>query len=861
MPYLIPSIYDVGNYEPITIPEIVRKINKENLLLVQRIRGTENKRERNAEKLKLPAFVLGEFRGGRITRENFISTRYLIFDIDDIGKSETDAAISTYREVALFTFRSPSGKGLKFVIEMKEDVTDDILDGNRDYYYKYFSETYSRWPIDKAYKSLHTFFSNDGECRINENRPLFDVYSIQTIQSVRDVNHQTVSESEVADVCEYLANSSPLNYAEWTACALALRTMPNREEAKELFMTIGSKDDSPDHKHRDWGRKFDQVGEPKKVTIATLFWIAQQRGYRRKQAYTADGMGRNCPFDITPEGMRIGGRLMFGFRDIEVRFTIIDRIQGNKTMVVIDGHELMMPSTALNNPTEFSKIIVTEMPVFVYMPMTKESRAYDMLFRYMAATRSNETVVRLPGLGEVSPSIWNLGNAVAIDGSVYPFSEIVKTSEETGYLLDKSDQINVSSSRGFFERTLKLFEFYDNWAAVALGWAFANIFFGDIIKNMMGFPMLFIHGRTRSGKSQLAHLVLSMFGVRNPESDPDFKLNMDKATKKAMERVKDRSAGIPHMFDEYGGGTNIRSREEHFLVLKSMYDASGSTRAVFSNDNKVHKMNIRSGSIFTSCIKPSEEEAINRCVFVNLDGLSDGKDSMEYEYQLGGDMRKELSSFILIAIMHGTWAKFMKHYNITVRYCYNYTRNNRVAKNYGIVMAGYETFRRIVREKVQLPEIPLEWWAEQIIYADNYIDEKDIVSIFVDKLHYQFGQLAEPQRGWMTREWKEVIIAGSKVAVKTLAFAWTMSYEHISTKYPYLNLPSKTELSKRMKEHPNMIKSASFYFPDGIAHGFEFIIPEAGSNIDHETVEAMRRLREKIQGSSMEPEPQDEIPF
>ena len=130
------------------------------------------------------------------------------------------------------------------------------------------------------------------------------------------------------------------------------------------------------------------------------------------------------------------------------------------------------------------------------------------------------------------------------------------------------------------------------------------------------------------------------------------------------------------MFDEYGGGTNMRRRDEHFLVLKSMYDASGSTRAVFSNDNRVHKMHIRSGSIFTSCSKPTEEEAINRCVFVNLDGLSDSKDSMAYENELGGDQRNDLSSFIIIASMRATWPMYMKHYNIAIKNVYNYTANN-----------------------------------------------------------------------------------------------------------------------------------------------------------------------------------------
>lgn len=857
--HIIPSIYDVSVYQDSSLEEITEIIRTKFLDEVIKISQTKNKAERNALKIQLPAFTLAEFSGGRITKENFVETKYLIFDIDSLpSKSEADTAASAFRDIALFVFKTPSLRGIKFVIEMDRPITKEIYDGNWKFYYQYFSETYNRWKLDNAYRSFHTFFSHDGGCKLNPKRKLYPVYDLYTIKETRDINPDTINPGEVADVCEFLSNSHPLNYTEWMSCALALKTIVDQDQALELFLLIGSKDDTPDHKHRDWAGKYRTVGEPKDITIASLFWIAQQRGYKRKRAFSENGQGRYSPFGKKDEGLYYKGKLMFGFSDIEIKYTIIDS-GGNKTMLSIDGYDFIVPTTALNSPGEFSKEIMRSVPRFTYMAMTKDAPAYDALFRYLAMMRSPDIVTKLPGLGEVKKGIWNLGNAVIVNGSIFPFSEIVYTHEHTGFMLDQSDQLNVQSSTKFWERMASLFDFYDEWAAVAIGWAFANIFFEEIIKNMMGFPMLFIHGRTRSGKSQLAHLILSMFGVKNPENDADFKLNMDKASKKAMERVKDRSAGIPHMFDEYGGGTNMRRRDEHFLVLKSMYDASGSTRAVFSNDNRVHKMHIRSGSIFTSCSKPTEEEAINRCVFVNLDGLSDSKDSMAYENELGGDQRNDLSSFIIIASMRATWPMYMKHYNVAIKNVYNYTANNRVAKNYALVLAGWELFLEIVGDKVDPPEISKEWWVNNILKAQEYIDDQNIAQVFVMSLYYQYGQLAEHQRGWMSIGAKDVTFEGGIQSVTALSFSWEQAYLHFKKTYPLEIVPSKSELRKRLMEIPTFVENTTMYFPNGrSSYGYTFLI-EPPTHILHDNI--ARLNKRKAEKALPEPSPQDEIPF
>ena len=76
-------------------------------------------------------------------------------------------------------------------------------------------------------------------------------------------------------------------------------------------------------------------------------------------------------------------------------------------------------------------------------------------------------------------------------------------------------------------------------------------------------------GDTSSGKTKLAGIILSMFGVRIKDKDTIFKISLTSSTSKGMNRIKHNIFGIPTFFDEYRSG-----RKDHYEMLKKFFEGA-----------------------------------------------------------------------------------------------------------------------------------------------------------------------------------------------------------------------------------------------------------------------------------------------
>ncbi|HNX37048.1 MAG TPA: BT4734/BF3469 family protein [Candidatus Cloacimonadota bacterium] len=739
---LIKSLFNVSDIEDITLDGIIKKLKSQEMLeAVQAVRNAKNKTEQDSLKLALPLFTLCNVTD-RVDSDHFIDTEYLIYDVDNLPNYNTaHAYMQRVKDFALFAFISPRGKGFKFVIKMDQPIPKIHYRQNYKHYYEVLSAD-TNMLLDPAYHSLHTFFSHTAGVELNPNPRIFPALLAEDISAKNDVNVNTINPSEIRDVCEYLSHQS-LNYMEWTQCAFALQKV---KDGIDLFRLIQSGDHTHEHKHRiSPEEKFKSCSDPKDITVASLFWIAHNKGYIRKHEYVAEGRGCHNPFVVQQDGMYYQRKekraeRVFGFQSIAYTCAIHD-IGGNRITLKIDNREITVKATALSSASEFRKAIQSVYPSAPFMLTNSKAGAYyDMLFDYLDQTKSKLTVMSLPGAGNVGKGIWNFGTIVYAQGKVLPFDPLLVLGEQ-GYILDDiRDSVSVMDSRRLRYKLKLLHTTYKEIAATAIGWAVSNVYFQKILQECGGFPIMFLYGQSSSGKSKLANIILSMFGVRSPETS-FYRVSLASgSTATAMSRVKDGSAGIPQFFDEYGTARDGKTRDTHFQLLKGLFDGVGKTMARKTNDNQVHRMEIASGTMFASVDKENREEAVNRCIYVDMNGVKDTSPQAIGEFQrefMSPTGLQELSAFALHIVYETSWEQWWAAYNKYLTYLGERAIgvDSRVIINWAIVAAGYDIVKKAISKSVVVSD---DWWALLAQDTSTFVEESDVVNIFLSYI-YKFA--------------------------------------------------------------------------------------------------------------------------
>lgn len=816
--YKIQSIFNVSDIEETTLPQIVEDLKSAEMLgICQSVWNAENESDRKSAKRRLPAFTLCEF-DGKVDSDHFISSEYLIFDVDKLKtQDETRAMKQIVEKFATLAFISPSRKGFKFAIAMDTPLTKINFRYNEKHWREYISAE-TGLELDKSYSSYHTFLSYDVDVFYNPDAVKFNTLDMVAVTSKEDIDPTTLDNEEIADVCDYLSRKK-LNYRDWTMAAFALQNIDN---GKDYFMKLKAGDTDPDHQHRDWEHKFEQCRNPKDITVASLYWIAANHGYKRKSVYIEDGKGQYNPFILRADGLyrKVGDNTLriFGFRTIKQQYNIRDR-EGNKVSLIVDDNEIVVKATAFSSAGEFRKTLQNLLPGSPFMmTSTKSVIYYDMLFNYLDRTKQDLIVESLPGAGMVSNGIWNFGSVVYINGKVIPYDPLIIMGNR-GYLLeDMRDTVSVHDTPALRNKLNLLCGIYKEAAATAIGWAVSNVYYRNILPECGGFPILFLYGRSSSGKSKLANIILAMFGVKSPETSMFRIMLSSGATATSMSRIKDHTVGIPQFFDEYGTSRDNKNREAHFQQLKGLFDGVGKTMARKTNDNQVHRMNIGSGSMFASVDKDSREEALNRCVYVDMNGLKgttpEETSTFQSEFMSLAGL-EELSAFALHIVYETTWSMWIKEFKRMRTHIGKEAVgiDNRIVSNWAVVAAGYNIMKKALANPVDD-----SWWVKQATLTGAYVDESDPVSHFVDYC-YKFAVQGR------FKEALDVILPGSSFGSDELKDGEYIIIIHLPIMFMEIKkedrllndlmIMSKLDLFKRMAAHPTCYRSDSTYRFEG----------------------------------------------
>lgn len=289
------SLFNPQELEERTLLEIIQGISgdpdlKEKTGAIRQAIKEGNKKKKESIKKKLPFFtpsVLIEK-----TRSGLISSRLLILDFDHIDLDVLRPRVNKLKSL-VFSFRSPSGDGLKAVFLLSRSITDpDIY----SFVYKRYAGNIGK--ILGVMPDMQTsdccrgcLMAHDPDIFVNQEpkslwlpseSDLLGMYQDQyrsyfEAQEKRQKNPPKDQDEELAeDAAEFLSNQIT-NYQDWVRCGMALASWG--EKGRRIFHIL-SNNPSYNDTAREIDRKFDNlIKTPSKVGIGTLFFCAYQYGW------------------------------------------------------------------------------------------------------------------------------------------------------------------------------------------------------------------------------------------------------------------------------------------------------------------------------------------------------------------------------------------------------------------------------------------------------------------------------------------------------------------------------------------------------------------------------------------------------
>ncbi|MCB0410242.1 MAG: PriCT-2 domain-containing protein, partial [Flavobacteriales bacterium] len=246
---------------------------------IKNVRSISDKKERSKYKTaNLPFFNLGTFQDDKRKTEYFLSSEFMIVDIDNLDDQQLEEVknkLQNDNRVFIY-FLSPSGNGYKVVYRFSEPITNSKkFSENYKYYAEQLSVDYGV-ETDKTSDSARAcFFSHDPNLYLNENAELLEVKEF--IETIDFTAITTDEEKFLPSAVEYLREHID-SYDDWRRAGMALSTLGER--GRSYFQQLSS---NPRYKDttEDIDKKFDNFLQTAsgKIQIATLFDIAKKHGF------------------------------------------------------------------------------------------------------------------------------------------------------------------------------------------------------------------------------------------------------------------------------------------------------------------------------------------------------------------------------------------------------------------------------------------------------------------------------------------------------------------------------------------------------------------------------------------------------
>lgn len=708
-----------------TLQDIYQIIKTENAELTARIRACEKKEDRNELKKQLPTFNAGVFKD-RVCNDNFISSKYLCYDIDKISNPEDIKSLIVKNKDIKLCFVSPSGRGVKFFVELDKDI--DNLDKYKEVYLYYFNlfENFYGFKLNATNKdsgfdsgdktpSLGAYLGYDSNAYFNEHNSLLSA----------NVCNDEVSETnddEILTHCSEVLKGKITSYSEWLSVGFSLS---NLKENGFKYFRILSDETITDRKLQS---KFNNLIKSNKgnIPLSHFIRLAVRFGATVKDTYQHLGGVIECPFKEKESGLwNVEGEksyLVASFKKVKYLYDLVEN--GKRIKVLdIDCEEVRLTAENLSHHTSMR----------VAMANTKAGRWFgtlkdlDKFVRFIDKISTGKEVITYDDLGKINDNLWNLGN-VALVGNVVKQNDEIIWIGNSGYKLKKHEDmfINLSiRSEMFMEQIHAFYNIYKERSLFMLGFAVSTLFFDNICDQYSSFPHLYLFGASGTGKSKTIDIILSMFGFNNRSRQ--YQSLSAKSTSNAVQRISAETCNLPIVLDEY---TDLTGKE----LVKSRYDYKSKFRADKSNDNSVNQSKVGGSTIVSTRHLTTEQEIATRCIFVefNNDNKVDLKEFMKLY-----NRRLSLSLFITFILSFINKDSIMKNIDYWVDKLNNDERfdniDTRILINYAIFLGGFECIKHLFKESINYNSTT-DMVYNQISTTQSISNENSQAKIFCDHL-------------------------------------------------------------------------------------------------------------------------------
>lgn len=266
-----------------------------------------------------------------------------------------------------------------------------------------------------------------------------------------------------------------------------------------------------------------------------------------------------------------------------------------------------------------------------------------------------------------------------------------------------------------------------NWSdyhaiKLCVGWICACLTSHWIFKEFRAFPLMFIEGKARSGKTTLTRWLSLMAGIGESGD------HIEEATNVGVSRNVAYLSSLPYELVEYRNNRRVRDKEGLMRVIWDRQGTSKGVRAEFGTRRAI----VRSGMMVNGQDAPPDHALLTRFVMINLKKADLSKESGNDTYRSMNRLGRKLSSLVrLIAEKMADPEVFVQHCREMLAWLEEQgTRDERTAINYGIAAAGYDFFICDGESDQDF----LKWLVQetQATYVEH--EEEDLIPTFISDL-------------------------------------------------------------------------------------------------------------------------------
>lgn len=716
-PWLLESITDVRN----TIDTTLRQEKKRNLL---------------------PYFCFQQFKGNKRSNKNFSETKYIILDLDHLGKILTDIKnqITLHKE-AFVVFDSPSGDGLKVAYELEKTITSEDEFRNAFAHLKGKLEQKYHVSVDADDDPARAcYLSYDPDIRVNLQR------EPQVIPANPTSPQKQPKPSQVP-----IALGGSASPGRTDAMCVLIGHLNQRGIEQEIALGL----------IQAWNKQHNNPPLPEKnveVTISDMYARYQKQSSMRPASIVVQ---ENCCFLVRGQGKETTKKIL-------TNFVIIP-----KELLILDGSDCLFCTVVTNQNITYENITIENSDWHTKARLLKAIGHQDCSFfgsdtdvQTLCSHINMNMPVRKKGT-KVIGLVENLWVAEGINISATGKSQNImnvpyqKGADAFYHNIGYEDIDDNAYRSAMADLYLNITQLNNSETILPMiGWNFCTPLKPIIMDYTGSFPLMFIHGSQGSGKTSTAKLFMRMHGYK--EDTPQ----MCDIKPFPMLKLLSSTNAIPVFLDEFKVKDMRQESVDNLLrFMRKSYD--GEVERKGRQDQTVESYELQAPLVVMGEWSINQPAIKERIIFPRFSNIVKTSAKMQIAFQ-------NIESIPLEAFMP-RYIEFVLNldihhlYEVSNRYVKKQLKSKTVAPriihNLTVMILGLKLFLMYGKHlKVQTPQLKLK---ELISAQLKEITGTDsgLVRSAVDQLIEELGFMAQKN------EREKVYVAGGQSS-EILKSAW-----------------------------------------------------------------------------------------